>query len=132
MALSIRLEPCEIIRPAPRALWPTSLLPMSSSLARPTDVPCVHNSVLKSLSSKLSSTGVNARVTALPGWSSVKPTPSITINNNGPLRPLNVGWVLRFSFIIKTRAYNWLNNSPARARKACPRWLTAFFCSALS
>ena len=35
------------MRPAPSALWPTSLLPMSSSDGRPTATPCAHNCVDK-------------------------------------------------------------------------------------
>ena len=40
MAAVTSLAPCAKIWPAPSALCPTSLLPMSSSDGRPTAVPC--------------------------------------------------------------------------------------------
>ena len=38
--------PCVKMRPAPSALWPTSVLPMSASDGMPTAVPCALSSVL--------------------------------------------------------------------------------------
>jgi hypothetical protein len=36
------------MRPAPRALWPTSLFPISSSVGNPTAGPCAFNSLHRS------------------------------------------------------------------------------------
>jgi hypothetical protein len=40
--------PCLKMRPAPRALWPTSLFPMSSSEGKPTAGPCAFNNLHRS------------------------------------------------------------------------------------
>jgi hypothetical protein len=49
MARCTRFAPWSKTRPAPRALWPTSLLPMSSSLGRPTLTPCARRVVVSEL-----------------------------------------------------------------------------------
>ncbi len=41
-------HPCLKMRPAPRALWPTSLFPISSSVGNPTAGPCAFNSLHRS------------------------------------------------------------------------------------
>ena len=89
MAAFTSLAPWAKIRPAPSALWPTSLLPMSSSLGRPTAGPCAASSVYNSPAYKRSSVGVFASVTALLGPGGATPTPSAITSSTGPGRPAN-------------------------------------------
>ena len=49
IARSTSFAPWSKMRPAPSALWPTSLLPMSSSLGMPTAVPCARSAVHRRL-----------------------------------------------------------------------------------
>ena len=75
------------MRPAPMALCPTSLLPISSSVGSPTAVPWAASCVDKSEASNASKVGVDACVTALLGESGAIPTPSATTTRTGPKRP---------------------------------------------
>ena len=65
MASLTSLAPCAKTRPAPRALWPTSELPMSSSLGRPTAVPWALSVVKSGSANSSSSTGRVGQVDAV-------------------------------------------------------------------
>ncbi len=63
--------------PAPSALWPTSLLPMSSSDGRPTALPWAHSSRRIAGTHNRSSVGVAAIVTASASSPAPRPIPSM-------------------------------------------------------
>ena len=56
--------PCSNTRPAPSALWPTSLLPMSPSVGMPTALPWATSSALGVFAARWSRVGVRASQTA--------------------------------------------------------------------
>ncbi|KFM24302.1 hypothetical protein F751_5144 [Auxenochlorella protothecoides] len=79
--LSTHLAPWSTIWPAPSALWPTSLFPMSASLGRPTAVPCalIRRQRPGALARSSSIAGVSAAWMALNlSWYSDSPQPSRT------------------------------------------------------
>ena len=77
--------PCAKTRPAPKALWPTSLLPMSSSLGMPTAVPCARRRGRRvARPSARRASGVRAVLTASPSSRGEMPTPSRTTVTTGP------------------------------------------------
>ena len=79
------LLPWSKTRPAPMALWPTSELPISASLGRPTDVPCAVSRVQDPMDIILSKWGICARCTASPSSRRPQPTPSSTQSTTGGL-----------------------------------------------
>mmetsp|Transcript_12195 Transcript_12195/g.36590 ORF Transcript_12195/g.36590 Transcript_12195/m.36590 type:complete len:233 (+) Transcript_12195:2170-2868(+) len=84
-ALSTSLAPWSMIWPAPSALCPTSLLPISSSVGSPTAVPCaftVHH-LSGAPSRSLSMVGVSAWLIALSSATGASPQPSSTTSRNG-------------------------------------------------
>ena len=86
-AASTRLAPCSYTRPAPRALCPTSELPMSSSLGRPTAAPWARRVRWGDRAIRLLSVGIAAWNTASPASCRPMPTPSRIHRTTGPLRP---------------------------------------------
>ena len=67
IAACTSLAPWSKTRPAPKALWPTSELPMSASEGMPTAVPCAASRVHGHEAISPSSTGFFAAATASPG-----------------------------------------------------------------
>ena len=100
IARSTSAAPCSYTRPQPSALWPTSLLPMSESLGRPTAVPWARRVVLAPGTQSESRVGVAASLTASDSPPSPTPTPSSTTRSSGPLGPANRGWRLSSSFTV--------------------------------
>src|SRR5262245_58001278 len=65
---------------------------MSSSLGRPTALPCARSSQRKPGRHSRSSVGVAAIATASASSPAPRPTPSRIASTSGPLRPANFGW----------------------------------------
>ena len=101
IALLTSLAPCSNTRPAPSALWPTSLLPMSSLDGRPTAGPWAASSVYNSPEVSRSRVGVSASVTAFDAPAGATPTPSAITTNTGPGRPEKDGCGFNDSESIK-------------------------------
>mmetsp|Transcript_36585 Transcript_36585/g.92489 ORF Transcript_36585/g.92489 Transcript_36585/m.92489 type:complete len:216 (+) Transcript_36585:1210-1857(+) len=94
-AMSTSRAPCAISWPEPSALWPTSLLPMSSSVGRPTAVPCACTVLQRSGAVSLSAsvTGVSADAMALYSSCTLfSPQPSRMHTITGASGFDRVGW----------------------------------------
>src|SRR5436190_15725793 len=90
------------MRPAPSALCPTSLLPMSASLGIPTPRPCALSCRYDGSARNRSSTGVRASATASPASPLPIPTPSITTHTTGPRGATRYGWAASFSIMFSS------------------------------
>ena len=92
--------PCAKTCPAPSALCPTSELPISSSLGRPTAVPCAFSFTIGYFAISMSSVGVFAAATAFASLAGARPTPSMTMVSTGPSTPRNAAFFRILSIIL--------------------------------
>ena len=91
MAAPTSLAPWSKTRPPPRALWPTSLLPMSPQSGRPTAGPWACSSRQGWASIRRSRVGVRAVKTASPWSRRPQPTPSMMQSTVGPVNAARAG-----------------------------------------